>query len=304
MESVKSSIGDAFLTLPLIIVGFTFFLGTLTSNISLLYLFLGHLTVVPALFTIYNTPLVSSSNIFGGAGILLSLLIIFAILFFSSFYVTGINVNFVWIALWIAMFLAVSAGLVRKDLPCGIGLNPLSWTSYFSQNKEQPSALCSIIPGLSDEKIPEKHTSPSAWVVNIAFFFGFIMANVISIYNQPTPQIPQSLTLDSPESLKDQQNKINARVNFRKILVSVIGTITTILFLILLYFRFNNGGCEKGFWYCLFPISICYLTGMAFFKVIYDNCGILPTDVLGIASGAISPDLIDAPIVCTGDTVQ
>jgi hypothetical protein len=299
MESVKSCIGDAFLTLPLIIVGFTFFLGTLTSNISLLYLFIGHITVVPALSTIYNTPLVSILNWSGGIGILLSLLITFSILSFTIESLTNKNAHFIWIF----MLFAVIAGFVRKDLPCGIALNPLSWTSYFSQNKEQPSALCSIIPGLSDEKIPEIHTSPSAWVVNIAFFFGFIMANVISIYNQPTPQIPQSLTLDSPESLKDQENKINARVNFRKILVSVIGTITTILFLILLYFRFNNGGCEKGFWYCLFPISTCYVTGMAFFKLIYDTCGILPSDVLGISSGIISPDLIDAPIVCTGDTV-
>ena len=104
--------------------------------------------------------------------------------------------------------------------------------------------------------------------------------------------------------MKDQENKIKARVNFRKLLVSIIGTITTILFALLLYFRFNNGGCEKGLWYCLFPIIICYLSGMAFFQLLYKSCGILPTDVLGIASGAISPDLIDAPIVCTGDTVQ
>jgi len=300
MESVKSCIGDAFLTLPLIIVGFTFFLGTLTSNISLLYLFIGHITVVPALSTIYNTPLVSISNIFGGIGILLSLLITFGILSVSLESLTDKNAHF----LWLLMLVPIITGLVRKDLPCGQSLNPLSWTSYFSQNKEQPSALCSIIPGLSDEKIPEIHTSPSAWVVNIAFFFGFIMSNVITIYNQPTPTLPTSVSAVSDESLKDQENKIKARVNFRKLLVSIIGTITTILFALLLYFRFNNGGCEKGLWYCFLPIIICYLSGMAFFQLLYKSCGILPTDVLGIANGTISPDLIDAPIVCTGDTVQ
>ena len=49
MESLGDSFGDAFITLPLLIIGFIFFLGILTSNIGLLYLFLGHLGVVPAL---------------------------------------------------------------------------------------------------------------------------------------------------------------------------------------------------------------------------------------------------------------
>ena len=65
MESLGDSFGDAFITLPLLIIGFIFFLGTLTSNIGLLYLFLGHLGIVPALEFLGNEtrPLINFKNI-------------------------------------------------------------------------------------------------------------------------------------------------------------------------------------------------------------------------------------------------
>lgn len=309
MEGIKSSIGDAFLTLPLIITGFTFFLGTLTSNISLLYLFLGHITAVPALSTFFNMPPFFSSgkfNILQGVGWFLSMLIIFGI------YSSGLNAALgsekdkdklsylLFIAIPIFGFLA----FLRKDTPSGQHINLLSYFSKYS-NDVTPSPLCSIIPGLSDEKIPQIHTGPSAWVVNIAFFFGFVMSNVITIYNMPKPSEPTYVTVGagSEETVKEQTNKLEARVNFRKTLVFVIGCITTALFLLLLYFRFYDSGCEKNIVFCLTPIILCYLAGMAFFQLLYNSCGILPTDVLGIANGAISPDLIDTPIICTGDTI-
>ena len=48
-------LGDAFLTLPLLLIGFSFFFGTLTSNVGLLYLFLGHLLIVPLSSSVMNT---------------------------------------------------------------------------------------------------------------------------------------------------------------------------------------------------------------------------------------------------------
>ena len=304
MEGIKSSIGDAFLTLPLIIAGFTFFLGTLTSNISLLYLFLGHITVAPALSTFFNMPPFFSSGKFNfvqGVGWFFSMLIIFGI--YSNLLDSVIN-NKLSYLLFLLIIIFGGLGFFWKDTPSGQHINALSYFEKYSKDLT-PSPLCSIIPGLSDEKIPQIHTGPSAWVVNIAFFFGFIMANVVSIYNLPVPSLPEDLTIASSDSenKKDQENKLNQRVNFRKTLVLVIGIITSVLFLLLLYFRFNDSGCEKNFVFCLTPIILCYSLGMGFFQLIYKSCGILPTDVLGIANGAISPDLIDTPIICTGDTI-
>ena len=305
MEGIKSSIGDAFLTLPLIIAGFTFFLGTLTSNISLLYLFLGHITVVPALSTFFNMPPFFSSGKFDfvqSVGWFISILIIFGMC--SNLLDSVINNKNSYYSILAATVLFGIGGFAKNQIPSGHHINIFSYFEKYSKDVT-PSPLCSIIPGLSDEKIPQIHTGPSAWVVNIAFFFGFIMANVVSIYNLPVPSLPEDLTIASSDSenKKDQENKLNQRVNFRKTLVLVIGIITSVLFLLLLYFRFNDSGCEKNIVFCLIPIILCYATGMGFFQFLYKSCGILPTDVLGIANGAISPDLIDTPIICTGDTI-
>ena len=54
MEALQSSFGDAFVSLPILIIGLIFFLGMLTSNVGLLYLFLGHLAVVPSLSFLSN----------------------------------------------------------------------------------------------------------------------------------------------------------------------------------------------------------------------------------------------------------
>jgi hypothetical protein len=51
---VQSLVTDAFLTLPLLLIGFTFFFGTLTSNIGMLYLFLGHILIVPCISYLEN----------------------------------------------------------------------------------------------------------------------------------------------------------------------------------------------------------------------------------------------------------
>jgi len=73
MESVvslRNSFGDAFITLPLLLLGFIFLFGTLTSNTGLLLLFIGQAVLVPILgfFANYDgspfaTPGIAASTV-------------------------------------------------------------------------------------------------------------------------------------------------------------------------------------------------------------------------------------------------
>ena len=53
--SLRDSFGDAFITLPLLLLGFIFLFGTLTSNTGLLLLFIGQVVLVPILGFLGNS---------------------------------------------------------------------------------------------------------------------------------------------------------------------------------------------------------------------------------------------------------
>lgn len=56
-KNLRLMIQQSFLSLPLLLIGWSLFLGSLQGNIGLLVLFLGHLTVVPLAGLISNTLL-------------------------------------------------------------------------------------------------------------------------------------------------------------------------------------------------------------------------------------------------------
>ena len=62
VEEIRDLFRDTFYTLPLLILGFLFFFGTMTSNVGILYLLIGHTILVPAL-SFLSDP---ASNIFPG----------------------------------------------------------------------------------------------------------------------------------------------------------------------------------------------------------------------------------------------
>lgn len=56
-KNLRGLLQQSFLSLPLLLIGWSLFLGSLQGNIGLLVLFLGHLTVVPLSSLISNTLL-------------------------------------------------------------------------------------------------------------------------------------------------------------------------------------------------------------------------------------------------------
>lgn len=302
MEALQSTFGDAFTTLPLLIMGFVFFLGTLTSNIGLLYLFVGHLIIVPALSYLGNH---TGSPIYEGETSTLNPTGIVKWLFsFAVFF--GINVGSVAItngtdSIGFLVFLIALGIQVVYKVPFFDVVNPLAWgdaavLKNFGMDpsvRATPAPTCNIVPTGSDEPI---YNSPSHWINHITFFFGFIMSNTVAVYKEP---IPPKITTGDEESDKRRNAAIDSRVTNRKSLAISIGVVSTIVFLVLLLFRYRVG-CESHFGLALFPIGFAYMTGYFFFSLLYTSCGVRPADVLGIVQGMISSDLIDNPIVCVG----
>jgi len=301
MEALQSTFGDAFTTLPLLIMGFIFFLGALTSNIGLLYLFIGHLIIVPALSYLGNEevrpiPELFKGNITGFFKYLFSVGVFFSINSSSIFVSNGSTLSYIIFAF--TLLACILQNGIEKSL--FHFYNPLDWSWDIDgprisklESSNTASPACNIVP--TDDG--EIYNSPSHWVNHIVFFFGFIMSNTITVYNEPTP--PKVSTSDAAADEK-RNAQIDQRVGNRKSLALSIACVSTIVFLVLLFFRYKKTGCEGNFWLALVPVLIAYGTGYGFFNLLYKACGVRPADVLGIVQGMISSDLIDNPIVCVG----
>jgi len=169
--------------------------------------------------------------------------------------------------------------------------NPFEW--FMEKGDKTPSATCEMFPTGSEEII---YNTPSNWVNHISFFFGFIIANAVAIYNEPTPKASGN----SEETIKESAANIERRVTNRKWLAGTITALSIFVFLVILMFRYNKTECEQGFWISFIPILITTFTGVSWFKLVQTKCGVRPADVLGIVQGMIPSQLIDNPIVCVG----
>jgi len=308
MESLGDSFGDAFITLPLLIIGFIFFLGILTSNIGLLYLFLGHLGVVPALQFLGNEtrPFGQPKNMFY---YFLSWLTFMLIHSFGLKGVTGSDLShIVWacgvpsVALHI-YFRWFGKSYTRNTFTFLDLVNIPYWLSEERQITESAPA-CNLLPSSKSEESPSKSTtisttmsSPSYWMYHIVFFFGFIFANALALYNE---DVPEKVKTTDPKKDAERNANIDRRVTNRKSICIAIMILPIIILGILLWLRFTLTACEGTFISSLTHILITYGTGISFCYVLVKSCGVRPADVLGIVQGMISADLIDNPIVCVG----
>jgi len=303
MESVgllKQSFSDAFITLPLITIGLVFFLGMLTSNIGLIYLFFGHLLVVPSLAFFGNEkgfPFWNNQGEWSPAKAIkyiISLVVLFTVYGVSLEGETKSSLSYL---IYLAVLIPLIGQGVQANLPAEqqksffFFYNPFEW--FMQKSDASPTAACEMFPTGSEDSI---YTTPSNWVNHISFFFGFVIANAVGIYNEPTPKA----TGNSEASVKASAANIERRVTNRKWLAGTITALSILVFLIILAFRYNKTECEQSFWISLVPILIATLTGISWFKLIQTKCGVRPADVLGIVQGMIPSELIDNPIVCVG----
>lgn len=276
---VQTLLGDAFLTLPLLLIGFSFFFGTLTSNVGLLYLFFGHLLVVPTSSFLMNTmgrPWMENGqlNFINAIKYIISLIVSFTVIYTPTV-TTPLSTS---IPAIFPLF-----GLVHILL---INFFPVESKSF---------ANCALIPGLQEGDVP--YFQPSSWLNHITFFFSYIFANALAIFEQPTPSLTAS---SDPDRDTDRQAKLDERVRNRKWLTTTVMIVVSIVFAILLAFRFMRTPCESGFLRSIIPMFLSYSLGFKWFELVNQKCGVRPADVLGIVQGMLSPDVADNPIVCVG----
>ena len=299
IQSLKQSFSDAFITLPLITIGLVFFLGMLTSNIGLIYLFFGHLLVVPSLAFFGNEKGLKENgewSLAKGIKYIISLIILFTVYGVSLQGETESSLSFL---IYLAVLIPLIGQAIQLNLPQDqqksffFFYNPFEW--FMQKSDSSPTAACEMFPTDSEDKI---YNTPSNWVNHLSFFFGFIIANAVAIYNEPTPK-PSGAT---EAAVKASAANIGRRVTNRKWLAGTITALSIVVFLVILMFRYNKTECEQSFWISLIPILITTFTGVSWFKLVQTKCGVRPADVLGIVQGMIPSELIDNPIVCVGST--
>lgn len=280
IEGIQTSFGDAFVTLPLLIMGVAFFFGTLTSNTGLLYLFLGQLLFVPAIQFILNEPGRFWKNPIDTTKFdpIRSIKWILSLLITTIFNGAPFDSNWDTIlrGLLTPILLVFQLFILNTNPPTPVD-----------------SKLCSLVPNNSSSTI---YSSPSSWTAHIVFFCSFILSNALGIYNEPTPELT-----NVPEDQKaSRQRKLDERVRNRKWISGIIVFFSLGILLTLLFFRYKFTSCESGFFRSIPGILILFISGSSFYNLIYKFCGVRPADVLGIVQGLINPDLIDNPIVCVG----
>lgn len=302
VQLLRTEFADSFLYLPLLILGFSFLYGLLTSNIGLLYLFLGQLTVVPALGHLANekNPFTGAQTIFFT---LLSSAIIFGLASRGTLHFTkdmpGGQAAYTWLAVPVLLAIVKYFGDF-KDLGLLDLLNPAVWAGV-SGAADGSSAVCAIVPGVASPWV-----NPSAWNLHITYFSGYILANAITLYNMAPPAIDESnLPADAtPEmvasALAKNKGELATRVGNRKTTATIVGSIISVVCLVLLWLRFNRTPCESDWRIQIFPLILSILIGYMSFAFAAE-CGVRPVDVLGLVQGMIQPT---APTVCVATTTS
>ena len=298
LGETRSLIADMFLTLPLLVMGFVFLFGTLTSNVGLLYLFLGQLILVPSLSYLSSHESFPFTDVNGESQRDWYKM---ATNIFTSFLTIGINGralgggnNYLLYLLLILPFLGQD--MLEIDKSFMFFLNPIAWIrSYNNVNDEAPlaenpsSAKCAMVP---DTAAPRRN--PSTWISHMTFLFGFILANASAIYNEPAPIVYE-------KDKKGSAENIRLLVNNRKTRAVYVMVAAVVLFLTLFALRYSLSHCEGSFLYNMFPILFTGLTGASWFNILYNDCGVRPADILGIVQGMVSPNMVNNPIICVGD---
>lgn len=298
---------DTLFTLPLLMMGSIFFLGILSSNTGLLYLFFGQLLVVPALSFLSNDKGFLFENGSLSAYKVIKTILSFGIFLFVNTIVSPFNNSAITGGLFGTLsFLMIVSQLYSYHKGNGQStsifnsINFISslrdWIAGTTDNSEsnQPSAICSIIPGSGDEDL---YNNPSVWLTHISFLIGFLFTNALTLFNQPIPTLTQDV---NDPNYKARKAALDERVTNRKYITGSIMASIVFIYIVLLYLRYSITYCEAPFMNSILPLGLTLLTGSSWFSFLQKNCGVKPSDVIGIVQGMISPNLIDNPIICTG----
>jgi hypothetical protein len=204
---------------------------------------------------------------------------------------------------WSAVVVALSAffAFVKPSLSTFDSLGV--WTWFTSPRPTQASQGCTLFPdspSLTESPIATS-TRPTAWTSHIAFLYGFLLTNALALYSVEKPVLQNEAEL-TRDVAKSRKAKIEERYANRRSKTLTIAILLTVIFGLLLLFRYWKTACEDSVWLAAPALFWTGLFGSAWFTFLTGECGVLPTDVLGFAAGMKSPDLTENPIVCVGNS--
>lgn len=313
VEILQTSAQDGFLALPLLIMGFLFFFGTLTSNVGLLFLLLGHFIIVPLLGYFTNVDQIPSviqqKDWTTFSFVIISALTLLPISTkpFVDLVKSTLKTddesqkkgNYAWIVLLIYVVFIVIA--VANGGTLADSFNVARWGDIFGTNagleKSAAGDLCSYLP-TKEGQSSSPWSNPSLWIIHLVFLTGFLFSNAAAIWNLPAPKLDTAGTREEYESRKLQ---LEQRITNRKRIVGSIFFMTSFILILFLAIRYWKTQCEGNFVKNFLPMVFCALIGSYWYKYAEEACNLYPPDVIGIVQGLISPDLIDNPIVCVGN---
>ena len=134
--------------------------------------------------------------------------------------------------------------------------------------------VCAIVP--SEEPVPR---IPSLFIAHLSFFFGFLLANAIYLYNYKNDDI----------------KGVETYLNNRKYRIGTSIFLLILIFLFIVVVRYNTTNCESlsGI---LFTAFIFGVLGDIWYKI-GEICGLKLTDIFGVSQSIISTTS-QSPLVC------
>ena len=330
ISKVKKNILYFFLALPLILIGYESFMALALGSRTWSFLLVGQIAIVPLAATL----LYFIYNVFGGQSYGMSLLyfVISCFLFVALAYIISnpsyLNINIastgfpsisipsismpsikaptkeeidsgfiifgkvaipIIVVLSVALlvfpeqFVGLFTGVTRTTITTVVNALKFPFTTFSNMfNNNEPISNndnCSIFPGISD--ITSK--VPSFYLAHIAFFVGYVFTNSLAIYNMSN-------------SSNDEDKGYNSR-RYRS-LVSMVSI--SILYLLLVLFRYNVTGCESLLG-VFFTSTTFIILGLAWY-LFAKYCGCRAADLSGITTSLV-PQKAKSPVVCLNPTI-
>ncbi len=315
-DTLKNSLTDGFMALPLLLMGFEFLFGTLTSNTGLLYLLVGQFLIVPMLGYWSN-----ETNWLGLWGtnkpkfiiVAISVIAVFVLINNKVYSIvedyaeqqikedaknTGLKDS---LGLW---WIPSAFGIIGSFFTGRVGSNRAASFLRYPPGQVTGSPECSLLP-LKEGDISSGWNHPSLWTIHMVFLGAFLFSNAMAVYNLPVPNItedPKTNPSEGEEGVQQRKERLNSRVANRKRIAIFIMVMILFVFGGFLAIRFFKSSCEDmsaGF-LTLWPLLMIAWVGVSWYDIVYKRCGVNPPDVLGIVTGIIPAELMDTPMVCIG----
>ena len=288
IKRIQSLLSDSMDTLPLLLTGLLFFIGTLTANTGMLLMIVSIVVGVKTLGELLNLKPFTQQTTGSIFRILLSIGLM-----------SGLRLSI--------PYMKKSEG-ITKDVLLGltIGIYLLHAAFMLFGNlyveKKDVSGQCNVFQVKASAE--EGYSNPSIWAIAVTYIIGFVFANAYYVNTMDTPVVSENFLKGETDETKrkkriaEQQKIVDDRVMNRKMQTTMIMLLCVIVLVCILWYRLKLTQCEQPALAVVFPLTFVALVSFYLFYFIVLDCGIRPADILGITYDMVHPDLIDNPIVC------